>query len=153
MNAADVGVRDLAGRANLVVKPRDGAAVAAERLGQELQRHLLIELHVVGPVDLSHPAATQKTEDSVAPRDGRAELEPALDKVSCHRRHGVRRQKGAADSTRGRAVDEIRDLKRGNLMLTKPGMAATGESAGPGDERALVPRRHQPERVVVERPA
>lgn len=47
-----------------------------------------------------------------------------------------------------------RDLKRGNLMLTKASDAPRpGESAGPGDERALVPQLHQPGRVVIERPA
>jgi len=85
-------------------------AVAAEGLGEELQRDLLIELHVMGAVDLAHPAAAEQAEDAVAPADGRTDLEPALDEAGggCHRLRGVRRQEGPAGAARGRSINEIR---------------------------------------------
>jgi hypothetical protein len=114
VDPADVRVRHLAGGADLVVEPGDGGAVAAERLGQELQRHLLVELHVVGAVDLPHPAAAEQAQDAVAPRDRRADLEPALDKITGrhHGRGGVGRQEGSAGAARRRAVAELRRARR-----------------------------------------
>ena len=51
--------------ADLVVEPREGAVVGAQRR-QELQRDRLAELEVVGAVDLAHAAAPEQPDDAEA---------------------------------------------------------------------------------------
>jgi hypothetical protein len=44
---------------------------------EELERHLLAELHILGAVDLSHPSASQGRNDAEPIGDQRAGSEPA----------------------------------------------------------------------------
>ena len=46
---------------------------------QELERHRLAELQVVGAVDLAHAAAAEQPADAIASRQHRARDEPAVD--------------------------------------------------------------------------
>ena len=45
---------------------REAHRVEREVFGQELQRDALIELEIVGPVNLSHSAAAEQRDDAVA---------------------------------------------------------------------------------------
>ena len=74
VDAADVGVRDLARRPDLVVELREPDGIGADRVGQELQRDRLAEAEVVGAVDLAHAALAEEADDaepSVEHRTGR----------------------------------------------------------------------------------
>jgi hypothetical protein len=53
------------------------AIVARELLGQELQRHRLAQLEVVGPVDLAHAAAADQAGDPVAACNDGAGRQPS----------------------------------------------------------------------------
>ncbi|MFN8094860.1 MAG: hypothetical protein U0599_22040 [Vicinamibacteria bacterium] len=75
-DAAHRGVRDLAREAHLLVEAGEGGAVPGEGRRQELQRHRLGQLEVVGPVDLPHPAPAEEADDPVAAPDHRARHEP-----------------------------------------------------------------------------
>jgi hypothetical protein len=66
VDAADVRVRDLAAEADLVVQTAEERRVARQSRGQELQRHLLIELRVIGAIDLAHPARAENRRDPIA---------------------------------------------------------------------------------------
>ena len=72
INPADVRVRDLTRDANLVVEPGQRRRLGRHRTGQELERHRLRQLQVVGAVDLAHSAATEETDDPVAADEDRA---------------------------------------------------------------------------------
>jgi len=65
-NAADVGVGDLASNANFAVKAGERGSVLHQLLRQELQGHVLIELEVLGAIDLTHAAAPDQRNDTIA---------------------------------------------------------------------------------------
>ncbi len=71
----DVRVRHLARRPHLVEQELQRGGVGRQLVGQELQRHRLAELEIVGPVDLAHAAAAEQADDPVAPGDHRARKE------------------------------------------------------------------------------
>jgi hypothetical protein len=71
VHAADVRVRHLARRANLVVKLRESYGVASHVVGQELQCDRLSESQIVGAIDLSHPAAAEESDHAVAAVENR----------------------------------------------------------------------------------
>ena len=66
VNAADVGVRDLAGDADFVEKTLEDGLGGADGFGQELERDGLAEDQVGGAVDLAHAAAAELAGDAVA---------------------------------------------------------------------------------------
>ena len=74
-HAADGRVRHLARGAHLGVEPLDAVAVGLEGGRQELERDRLLELEVVGAVDLAHPAAAQQAHDPVAIGEDRSRHE------------------------------------------------------------------------------
>ena len=76
VHPADRRVRDLPRHPDLAVEPREPLAVCVEPVRQELEGDRLLELQVVGPVDLAHPAAADEPGDAVAPRQDRAGHEP-----------------------------------------------------------------------------
>jgi hypothetical protein len=57
VDAADVRVGDLPRDLDLVEKARAARPVGLDVARQELQRDALPELEIVGPIDLTHPAA------------------------------------------------------------------------------------------------
>ena len=66
VDAADRRVRDLPGHPHLAVEAREPLAVRVEAVGQELEGDRLLELQVVGAVDLAHPPAADEPDDAVA---------------------------------------------------------------------------------------
>jgi hypothetical protein len=48
------------------VKLRETHGIVTKILRQELQCDRLPEAHVIGPIDLAHPAAAEKADDPVA---------------------------------------------------------------------------------------
>ena len=66
VDAADVGMRDLARDAHLGVEALEAVLLRSESPRQELQRDRLAELQVVGAVDLAHAAAAEQADDPVA---------------------------------------------------------------------------------------
>jgi hypothetical protein len=66
----DVGVLETRHRLRLAQQP--GAAVASAVVAQQLDRHLAVELGVVGGVDHAHAALAEAVEDQVAPEAGAA---------------------------------------------------------------------------------
>ena len=88
VDAADIGMRDLAGDADFAVKALQQVLVLRGFLGQELQRHGLAQREVGGAIDFAHAAAAQQSDDAVASAQQRAGEEAAF--VDVGRRRDVR---------------------------------------------------------------
>jgi hypothetical protein len=75
VDAADIGMGDLARHAHFVSKQCQGGFIAAEALGQELQRDRLAELEIVGLVNLAHAAPAEQADytETLAERSARQE--------------------------------------------------------------------------------
>lgn len=96
---ADVRMRDAAGEQDFAFEALDGVQVA-ERRAQKLERQSAAELAVEGAVDLADRALTEKTVDTVAPRDEGASLK-GRQRGSGHRAPGVFvHRSGSADARR-----------------------------------------------------
>ena len=100
VNAADVGMRDLARHAHLAVEAFEQPLVLGGLLGQEFQRHRLAERQVGGAIDLAHAAAAQQSDDAVAPAQQRSRDEAAFVGAG-RRRRGDVRYGSAGHSRRG----------------------------------------------------
>ena len=99
VNPADVGVRNLARDAHLGVEAREHLLVLGGGLRQELERHGLAQLEIVGPVHFAHAALAEESDDAVALGEDRAGRESAFLRGvgRCGRRrvrHGVGEQLG-----------------------------------------------------------
>ena len=103
VHAADVLVGDLARDAHLVVELREARGIGGDGLGQELQRHGLVEAQVVGAVHLAHAAASEQADDAVAVVDDGAGREAPT--VTGRQRGGrrVARRAARAAAEAGRA--------------------------------------------------
>ena len=55
------------------LEPRQALGIVRERVGQDLDRDVAIELRVAGPIDLAHAAGAEGGEDLVTGRGGRRE--------------------------------------------------------------------------------
>ena len=77
VEAADVLVRHLARRAQLVVELREVRRIAGDPFGQELQRDRLIERQIVGAIDFAHAAAAEQRDQPIAAGDDRSRCEAA----------------------------------------------------------------------------
>ena len=66
VDAADVGVGDLARDADFVVEAGEGAIVGGGGFGEEFQGDGLAESEVGGAVDFAHAAAAQESGDAIA---------------------------------------------------------------------------------------
>ncbi len=62
----DVGVRDVTGRDRFTLEPRHDLGCARHRRVQDLERHLLAHVDVLGAVDGAHAAFAQHLDDAVA---------------------------------------------------------------------------------------
>ncbi len=78
VDAADVGMRDLARHPDFGVELRQARRILVDVRREELQRDRLTELQVVGAVDLAHAAATEAFDDPVASAEEGARLEAAV---------------------------------------------------------------------------
>ena len=125
VHAADRRVGDLPGHPDLAVEPGEPLAVRVEAVGKELEGDRLVELQVVGPVDLAHPAAAEEPGDAVAPRQDRPGHEPLAARAPRTRSRGfapgpakasARRSPGAGGGA-GRAVG---DVQAGPAGRTRP---------------------------------
>ena len=79
VDAADVRMRDLATETHFIVQSAEEDRVAREAGGKELQRDRLVELRVVGAIDLAHAAGAEEAGDAVAAGDDRAGRELRLE--------------------------------------------------------------------------
>ncbi len=61
----DVGMRQRRDRQSFALESRQGVWISAERLRQDLDRHIALQLRVPRPVHLSHPAHPDGREDFV----------------------------------------------------------------------------------------
>jgi len=108
VDTADVRVRHPARGAHLVEEQGEPVGIPAEPGRQELERHRLPELEVVGPVDLTHAAPAEKAAHPVAVGDDRAR-DVALGRRACRAAAapGTRRHRaGRVLDTAGRiAID------------------------------------------------
>jgi hypothetical protein len=75
VDAADVGVRDLARVPHLAAEALEHVGPLGECSAEELERHRLRELEVVGAVDLAHAAAAEEPDHPVASGEHLAGLE------------------------------------------------------------------------------
>ena len=48
----------------LALEAREPLGIARERVGQNLQRDVAVELGVAGPIDLAHPAGADRRQNS-----------------------------------------------------------------------------------------
>ena len=78
VDAADVGMGDLARQADFGVELGEARGVAVERFGEELERDRLAELQVVGAIDLAHAAAAEPADDAVTAVEDRAGRKAAV---------------------------------------------------------------------------
>ena len=111
VDAAHVGMRELAREPYFVAEPLAGAFVRTQR-GKELERHGLPELEVVGAVHLAHPAAPERRDDAEPAGEQRPGAKAPFDAVGSQRAAAFRTepwragQRGAARWThRGRHHD------------------------------------------------
>src|SRR3990172_7317101 len=63
---AEAGIRPLPRDPHLAEEALEALTALFELLGQELERHRVLELEVVGAVDLDHAAPAEEAEDAVA---------------------------------------------------------------------------------------
>jgi len=66
VNTADVGMRNLARKADFGVKAFDAIDILRKRSGNKFQRDNLTELEIVCFVDHAHAAAAKQAEDAIA---------------------------------------------------------------------------------------
>ena len=64
------GWLSLAKNLRLALEPRQPIRISRERLGQDLQRHLPVQLRIGGLVDLAHAALADQGGDVVVPEAG-----------------------------------------------------------------------------------
>ncbi len=131
VDAADVGVRNLPGDADLGVKAIEAILVRGQMPRQELERHGLTELQIVRAVDLAHAAAAEQADDPVALGEDRAGREAArLDRVGRREPADFRRRGRAPSRLRHRRGGEIRrQLRHGRHGLA----AGRTETRRPGN--------------------
>jgi hypothetical protein len=65
VNGEDVRMRERGDGLRLPLEPREGCGVRGERLGQDLDRDVAIQLRVARSVDLAHAACTKQRDDFV----------------------------------------------------------------------------------------
>ena len=78
VDAADIGVGDLARHAHLAVESLQQPLVLGGFFGQEFQRHRLAQHQVGGAIDFAHAAAAQQADDAIPPAQQRAGDEAAF---------------------------------------------------------------------------
>ncbi len=65
MDLRDVGMVQRCENLRFPLKPRQSIRISGKRFGQDLERHLPVELGVGGLIDLSHPALADEGGDIV----------------------------------------------------------------------------------------
>ncbi len=144
VDAADRGVRDLPGHAHLAVEAREALPVLVEAVGQELEGDRLLELQVVGAVDLAHPAPADQPDDPVAAGQDRPGHEPLAGRApgavrgrDLPVRRGRRRR--GSRGARGRAGRAVRDVEARPAGRAGAQGALDGSRAGGTGEHGYTP--------------
>jgi hypothetical protein len=148
VDAADVGMRDLARGAHFVVKLREPPRVLADFVRQELQRDRLTEPEIIRAIDLAHATAADEADHAVAAFEHRPRREsPVAD--------GSGRGEPAASAAGGvrvrrRCWRHARALVgRRDLEIRVQRMSAGGAEPGTGRRRGPAGRAsHRPILVV-----
>jgi hypothetical protein len=78
VDAADIGVRDLARDANFIVKTGADGRIVRGNFRQKLERDFLAQREVVSAIDLAHTAAAKQRDNSIAIGEQRTGQEAAL---------------------------------------------------------------------------
>jgi len=78
VHAADIGMRDLAGDADLIVETREDAFIAGCDFREKLEGDGLAEGEVCGAIDFAHAAAAEESGDAVTAADNGSGEEAAL---------------------------------------------------------------------------
>ena len=78
VNAADVGMRNLARDADFVAEARQSGFIAGHACGQKFERDRLLQRQVVGAVDLAHSAFAEQRDDAIALREQSPGRKPAF---------------------------------------------------------------------------
>ena len=122
VDAADVGVRNLAGDAHFVAESRQ-RRFAHVGTAQKLQRHGLIEDQILSPIHLAHAAPSEHAEDPVSARQHRTGGKPAFVRAGGGRtaedglglaRDATRVQIGAATRAQPPAFFDLTGTPRAN---------------------------------------
>jgi len=66
VNAADVWMRHLTRKPDLIPKALHRRGVLAEGLGKKLERHRLAQREVVGAIHLAHSAFAEEGDDAIS---------------------------------------------------------------------------------------
>ena len=126
VNAADVGMRDLARDADFIVEARQRGWIARGHFGQELERDLLAQREIVRAIHFAHAAAAEQRDDAVAIGQQRTGQEAAFVQRTGRRREG--------DCEGGRAGGGRRSAGRRRPQSASPG-GAPPLSAEPQDRQ------------------
>jgi len=70
VNLRDVRMIERRERLRLALETHQAIGVEGKRLRQDLERNITIEPRVAGPVDLAHPASTERRREGVGPEPG-----------------------------------------------------------------------------------
>jgi hypothetical protein len=73
VNRKNVRMRKRRDRQSLALEPRQGIGISGERLRQDLDRYIALELRVSRPVHLTHPACPERRQDFVGAEAGAGE--------------------------------------------------------------------------------
>ena len=144
VDAAHVRVRDLPCEPDFLVKARQPIRSIGDLHRQELERHDLPELQILGPIHFAHPTTAQQADDAVArvqhgARHELGSIERGGDGERAGRRHGERRgvrrgHAGAASQAVAARLGHVTPAG-GALHRTAPILTAS-----PGDRGAILPR-------------
>jgi hypothetical protein len=78
VNAAHIGMRDLAGIANFSMKAGKSRGIVLQGSGKQLESDNVAEFEILGAVNLAHAAAPQQSHDSIAFNENRSRRESAV---------------------------------------------------------------------------
>ena len=66
VNAADVRMRHLTRKPDLITKALNRSGITTEELGKKLERHRLPQREVVGAIHLTHSAFAEEGDDAIS---------------------------------------------------------------------------------------
>jgi len=78
INAANVGMGNTAGGADLIMKAFKKPLIVYGLVGQELQSNRLTQCEVIGTINFSHSATPEQSDNAVTSREQNSRQKPAL---------------------------------------------------------------------------
>ena len=97
VNAANIGMRDLAGVTHFSMKPGESRGIILQRGGKKLEGYDIAEFEILGAIDFAHAAAPQQSDDPIP-----------LDENSAGRESAALRRARTCGNWRGRDSISIR---------------------------------------------